>query len=263
MDPLLRQVGDLLLDSVPTAVIFLLLYAIYTTLVGNPLRRLLDERRERTEGAVIKARADISAAESKTHDYEQRLREARLVIFKAQEVRRQAAQKARAEAVAAARERCPGADSRGPYCHGTGHGCGAPEPAGRVRVAGLRDYSDDPEAGRGGIGFGRSGMNGKKRFRSIAAAFLLLGCLFVVAVAAQEHAQPAPQAQSADHGSQQQPVNPDTAASQDLAKASKAAEHAEEGEAHEENAEFKYSSMVQRIGPMDRSRRTRNVLGCR
>src|SRR5271165_3656490 len=105
MDPLLNQVGDLLLGAVPTVVIFLLLYAIYTSLDGNPLRRLLDERRQRTEGAVLKARADIAAAEAKTQDYEQRLREARLAIFKAQEVRRQAAQKARAAAVAEARER--------------------------------------------------------------------------------------------------------------------------------------------------------------
>ena len=105
MDPLLKQVGDLLLGAVPTAIIFLLLYAIYTSLVGDPLRRLLDERRQRTEGAVLKARADIAAAEAKTQDYEQRLREARLVIFKAQEVRRQAAQKARGAAVAEARER--------------------------------------------------------------------------------------------------------------------------------------------------------------
>jgi F-type H+-transporting ATPase subunit b len=84
---------------------FLLLYAIYSALVGNPLRKLLDERRQRTEGAVLKARADIAAAESKTQDYEQRLRDARLAIFKAQEVRRQAAQKARGAAVAEARER--------------------------------------------------------------------------------------------------------------------------------------------------------------
>lgn len=105
MDPLLKQVGDLLLGAVPTVVIFLLLYAIYTSLVGNPLRRTLDERRKRTEGAVIKARADIAAAEAKTQDYEQRLREARMVVFKAQEARRQAAQKARAAAVAEARER--------------------------------------------------------------------------------------------------------------------------------------------------------------
>ena len=84
---------------------FLLLYAIYSALVGNPLRKLLDERRKRTEGAVLKARADIAAAESKTQDYEQRLRDARLAIFKAQEARRQAAQKGRAAAVAEARER--------------------------------------------------------------------------------------------------------------------------------------------------------------
>lgn len=105
MDPLLRQVGDLLLGAVPTATIFLLLYAIYSTLVGRPLRQLLDKRRQRTEGAVLKARADIASAESKTQDYEQRLRDARLAIFQAQETRRQAAQKARGAALAEARER--------------------------------------------------------------------------------------------------------------------------------------------------------------
>ncbi|MFZ1136875.1 MAG: hypothetical protein WAN69_18145 [Candidatus Korobacteraceae bacterium] len=105
MDPLLRQVGDLLLGAVPTATLFLLLYALYSALVGNPLKRVLEQRRERTEGAVLKARADIAAAEAKTEEYENRLREARLVVFKAQDARRQAAQKARAAAVAEARER--------------------------------------------------------------------------------------------------------------------------------------------------------------
>jgi F-type H+-transporting ATPase subunit b len=105
MDPLLRQVGDLLLGAIPTAVILLLLYALYTNLVGKPLKKVLEQRRERTEGAVLKARADIAAAEAKTQEYEQRLRDARLAIFKTQEARRQVAQKARAAAVAQARER--------------------------------------------------------------------------------------------------------------------------------------------------------------
>jgi F-type H+-transporting ATPase subunit b len=105
MDPLLRQVGELLLGAVPTAVMLLLLYAIYSALVGNPLKRVLEDRRDRTEGAVLKARADIAAAEANTLAYEQRLREARLAVFKAQEARRQAAQKARAAAVAESRER--------------------------------------------------------------------------------------------------------------------------------------------------------------
>ena len=105
MDPLLKQVGELLLGAVPTAVLLLLLYAIYSALVGRPLKRVLEQRRERTEGAIHQARADIAAAEAKTQEYEQRLRDARLAIFKAQEARRQAAQKARASAVAQARER--------------------------------------------------------------------------------------------------------------------------------------------------------------
>ena len=105
MDPLLKQVGDLLLGAVPTAVIFLLLVAIYSGLVGRPLRRALEQRRDRTEGAILKARADVAAAEAKTQEYEHRLREARLAVFKAQDTRRHAAQKARAAAVAEARER--------------------------------------------------------------------------------------------------------------------------------------------------------------
>ncbi|MGA9566562.1 MAG: hypothetical protein WBS19_13630, partial [Candidatus Korobacteraceae bacterium] len=80
-------------------------YALYSALVGKPLKSVLEQRRDRTEGAVLKARADIAAAEAKTEEYENRLREARLVVFKAQDARRQTAQKARAAAVAEARER--------------------------------------------------------------------------------------------------------------------------------------------------------------
>ena len=105
MDTTLRQVGELLLGAIPTIVLLLLLYAIYTLLVRKPLVRILEQRRERTEGAVLKARADVAAAEAKTQDYEERLREARLVIYKAQEARRQKAQQARSEALAEARTR--------------------------------------------------------------------------------------------------------------------------------------------------------------
>jgi F-type H+-transporting ATPase subunit b len=105
MDTTLRQVGELLLGAIPTIVLLLLLYAIYNLLVRKPLVRILNERRERTEGAISKARADVAAAETKTQDYEQHLREARLVIYKAQEARRQQAQQARAEAMAQARAR--------------------------------------------------------------------------------------------------------------------------------------------------------------
>jgi F-type H+-transporting ATPase subunit b len=103
MDQILRQVGELLLGSVPTIILMVLLYGLYNLLVHKPLTRVLDERRSKTEGAVERARADIAAAEARTAEYEQRLREARLAVFKSQEARRQQALQARNAVAAEAR----------------------------------------------------------------------------------------------------------------------------------------------------------------
>jgi F-type H+-transporting ATPase subunit b len=105
MEETLRQLGELLLGSIPTIIFMLLLWGAYSVLVHRPLTKVLAERRSKTEGAVEKARADIAAAEARTAEYEQRLREARLAIFKQQEARRQQALQARARAVAEARSR--------------------------------------------------------------------------------------------------------------------------------------------------------------
>lgn len=105
MDATLRQLGELLLGSVPTIIMLVVLYAIYSVVVHKPLTRVLAERRAKTEGAIEKARADVAAAEASTAQYEQRLREARVALFKSQEARRQAALQARSAAVAAARSR--------------------------------------------------------------------------------------------------------------------------------------------------------------
>lgn len=104
MDETLRQVGELLLGSIPTIVFFLLLYDLYTVLVHKPLVRVLGERRARTQGAIEKARADVASAEARTAEYEQKLRDARVALFKAQEARRAKAAQARADAVAEARK---------------------------------------------------------------------------------------------------------------------------------------------------------------
>jgi F-type H+-transporting ATPase subunit b len=105
MDQTLRQLGELLLGSVPTVLLLATLYILYTFLVHRPLTAVLAERRSRTQGAMEKARADIAAAEARTADYEQRLREARQKIFKNQEARRVQASQARSEAVTQARTR--------------------------------------------------------------------------------------------------------------------------------------------------------------
>ena len=103
MDDTLKQLGELLLGAVPTVILLALLYALYTAIVHKPLRRVLEERRSKTEGAVEKSRADIAAAEARTAEYEQKLREARAAVFRAQEAKRQVALQARTNAVNEAR----------------------------------------------------------------------------------------------------------------------------------------------------------------
>jgi len=105
MDQTLHQLGELLLGAVPTVILLALLYALYTAIVHKPLQAVLAERRSKTEGAVEKSRADIAAAEARTAEYEQKLREARAVVFRAQEARRQAVLQARTNALNEARSK--------------------------------------------------------------------------------------------------------------------------------------------------------------
>jgi F-type H+-transporting ATPase subunit b len=103
MDLILKQLGELLLGSVPTMIYLLLLFMVYTFVVHRPLARVLAERRSKTEGALEKARADLSSAEARAVEYEHRLREARLLVYRAQESRRAQAQQNRAKLTAEAR----------------------------------------------------------------------------------------------------------------------------------------------------------------
>jgi F-type H+-transporting ATPase subunit b len=103
VDQTLRQLGELLLGSVPTVIMVAVLYALYSVIVHKPLGRVLKERRGRTEGAVEKSKADIAAADARTSEYEQKLREARAAVFRAQEAKRQAALQVRNNAVHEAR----------------------------------------------------------------------------------------------------------------------------------------------------------------
>ena len=62
MDQTLKQLGELLLGSIPTVIFLLLTYALYAIIVHKPLVKVLAERRAKTEGAVEKAKADVAAA---------------------------------------------------------------------------------------------------------------------------------------------------------------------------------------------------------
>jgi F-type H+-transporting ATPase subunit b len=85
MDLILYQLGELVLGSVPTMILFILLVAAYGLLVRRPLDRVLAERRARTSGAEESARGAIAAAEAETSAYEEKLRSARAEIFAARD----------------------------------------------------------------------------------------------------------------------------------------------------------------------------------
>ena len=87
MDEILHQLGELVLGSVPTMVLFILLVAAYGVLVRRPLDRVLAERRARTLGAVEEARGAMAKAEAETSGYEEKLRNAKLEIFQARELK--------------------------------------------------------------------------------------------------------------------------------------------------------------------------------
>ncbi len=89
MDETLHQLERLLLGSIPTIFLFLLLVILYRLLVYGPLTRVLNERRERTEGAIEQADAAMAAAAAKAQEYEAQLRAARSRIFQARQLKQQ------------------------------------------------------------------------------------------------------------------------------------------------------------------------------
>lgn len=106
---LLQQLGDLVLGSVPTMILFLITLGAYALLVHVPLRKTLRERTARTQGVMENASATIAAAEAKAAEYEERLRNARAAVFHERHERlhqvRQDSEIALAETRASAQER--------------------------------------------------------------------------------------------------------------------------------------------------------------
>ena len=102
MDETLHQLEGLLLGSIPTIFLFLLLVILYRLLVYGPLTRVLDERRERTDGAIEQAEAAMAAAAAKTQEYEAQLRAARSRIFQARQQKQQLWNRERDNAIAEA-----------------------------------------------------------------------------------------------------------------------------------------------------------------
>ncbi|HWY67480.1 MAG TPA: ATP synthase F0 subunit B [Terriglobales bacterium] len=103
MDATLRQLGELALGAIPTIILFVFTWILYRVIVHNALASALAERRSKTVGAAEKAKADIAAAERKAAEYEAKVRDARLAVFKRLEKLRQQILEHKTVAIAEAR----------------------------------------------------------------------------------------------------------------------------------------------------------------
>jgi F-type H+-transporting ATPase subunit b len=104
MDAILRQIGELLISSIPTIIAVLIVWVGYRFIVHGKLQQVLAQRHALTEGAMERAQQEIATAETRTAEYEQRVREARAQIYKAQQANRQRIMDERNAALAEARK---------------------------------------------------------------------------------------------------------------------------------------------------------------
>jgi F-type H+-transporting ATPase subunit b len=85
MDQTLQALGGILLKAIPTAVLLLVLLFYFKAMLFGPLDRILEQRRELTEGARQAAERSLATADQKSREFEAKLREARAQIYKEQE----------------------------------------------------------------------------------------------------------------------------------------------------------------------------------
>ncbi len=104
MQDIFQQLGELFVGAIPTALLFIVLVLCYQFLVQGPLTAVLARRRALTEGAMEDARNVVAAAEAKTTEYAERLRQARAEAYKARELRVQQWNAERDAALDAARK---------------------------------------------------------------------------------------------------------------------------------------------------------------
>ena len=85
MDQTLQALGGILLKSIPTIILLIVLHFYLKAMLFGPLDRVMQKRRELTEGARKIAEDSLAAATRKADEYDAKLRDARAVVYKEQE----------------------------------------------------------------------------------------------------------------------------------------------------------------------------------
>jgi F-type H+-transporting ATPase subunit b len=109
MEATLQALGGILLKAVPTFLLVVLLHFYLKGVFFNPLRKVLRQRYEATEGARKLAAESLERAAAKTADYEAAMRAARTEIYQAQEQAHKRLQENELAELTAARRRAEAA----------------------------------------------------------------------------------------------------------------------------------------------------------
>jgi len=102
MDATLNALADLLLESIPTIVLFLFLVYYLKKVFFAPIAKILDERRKATEGVRELSRRAFEAADKRNSEFETALQLARHDMGQANEAQRREWEQQEAEAIAKA-----------------------------------------------------------------------------------------------------------------------------------------------------------------
>jgi F-type H+-transporting ATPase subunit b len=105
MQETLQALGGILLKAIPTIILLIILHFYLKAVLFGPLDRVMQKRRELTEGARKTAEDSLAAATRKADEYEAKLREARAAVYKQQEEIRKRWLDEQAQQVAEARVR--------------------------------------------------------------------------------------------------------------------------------------------------------------
>jgi len=103
MQEIVRQLGELFLQAVPTVLIILLFYFSLRALVFKPLLLVMAERDARTVGAQKAAEVAEAAAVEKAKQYQDALKQARAQVYAEQEAERKKLLDERTESIKTAR----------------------------------------------------------------------------------------------------------------------------------------------------------------
>ena len=104
MNQILREVGQLFLEAIPTVIFVGLLAFVLERLFFGPVAAVLKKREEATSGALARAREQSALAEAKAQEYDASWQKTRQEIYRVRERDRRRALVAREEMIRRAHE---------------------------------------------------------------------------------------------------------------------------------------------------------------